>query len=180
MSNTLYNSSPGAFGLVQQGMLMPLTVSSIGGTVNTTAQVDTGSTISSVDLGLLQKIGAPVVGTVAISTVQGDSIVPLYRVALTSGGVPLSSNYVDVLGDSLPAPVQALIGRDVLSLYQVDYNGALGSWSMQAEHPINRPSSTTWLILIGAGLAVAGGVALYDAEKTRKVTQALMRRLRRR
>ena len=178
MSTTLYSASPGSFALVQQGMLMPLTISSVGGGASTTAQVDTGSTISSVDIGLLERIHAPVVGSVAISTVDGNSVVPAYSVTLASLGIGLSAQPVYVLGDTLPAPVQALIGRDVLSLYRLTYDGALGSWEIDAQHAIQRPSSATWLILGAAGLAVVGGIALYDAERTRALAERIARRVR--
>lgn len=179
-STTLYGAAPGSFALVEQGMLLPLTIAGPRGVVTTTAQVDTGSTISSVDSALLQQIGAPVVGNVEITTVEGSSIVPAYKVTLDVQGFPLAPTAVDVLGDSLPAPVQALIGRDDLSLYRLTYNGALGTWEIDAQRPIPRPSSATWMLLGAAGLAAVSGIALYNAEKTKALAERIARRVRRR
>jgi hypothetical protein len=169
----IYAATPGALSLAGVGMLLPIVVSAGDGRAQVvTAQVDTGSDVSSVDDGLLRGLGADVIGSAQISTVDGTTEVSVYDVDLsTPAGVSLTAGLPGgVLGDSLPYGVRCLIGRDVLARLVLQYSGPDGAWSIDApqalplgpQYGLSPFWATVWASVIG------GGVLLGIAEVQRR------------
>jgi len=159
--------SPGVASLVRDGALMPVTITSRGGSRNTQAMIDTGSTASSVDRSLLDAVGAPRIGSVAIRTVMGREEAPVYAAAIVAAdGTVLSQGLPGVIGDDLPAPVQCLIGRDILSSWEFVYGGSQGAWSLGPPGQVvvvpQPPPVEGYLLAAIAGAAITlGGVLLF-------------------
>ena len=150
---------------------------STGKSVATTAQIDTGSTITGADQTLLQSLGAPAVGSLPVGTPGGSYQADLYQAQVIYRGINLTAGLPGgVLGEDLPAPLQALIGRDVLQQYDFIYDGTEGAWSLSSTGiaPALGSSTALW---IGAGLVVAGAGIVLLAEAARgEHRQALARR----
>jgi len=178
----VYSASPGPVLMALEGLVLPVRVVGPLGSVATLAQVDTGSSISSVDMGVLVRVGAVQTGREPVETISpGVQYVPLYRsVSIsTEGGVALTDGLPGVLGDTLPAPVQVLVGRDVLSGLVLVADGPAGVWSLEgrqsATEPGVPPAVRAWLTGASAVLAV-GGLALVLAalgEHEREVGAAM-------
>lgn len=159
--------SPGVEALVRNGALLPVVIASGAASRITQAMIDTGSTASSVDRGLLEAIGAPRVGQIRIATVMGHETAPVYAATVaTSDGTVLSQGLPGVIGDDLPAPVQCLIGRDILSQWEFVYGGSQGAWSLGPPGQVvvvpQAPPMEGYLLagLAGAALAL-GGMLLF-------------------
>lgn len=167
----LAQANPGPDLLVQDGALLPVTVSVPGGpSRNVTAQVDLGSTISSVDRSVLAALGAPQIGTVEVQTVTDVQQVLLYGAALSSGPTQLLPAEAGVLGDDIQGRTKALLGRDALQYAGalLDYDAAAGSWTLQVGGQAPAPSGAPWWVL-GASVAVLGvGAALVAHAEYRK------------
>jgi hypothetical protein len=148
----------GRSGFIRQGMLLPVRVGKHG---TTTAQVDTGSTVSSVDRNLLAKLGYKPTGKMQVYGVNGTMQLPVYPVGLaTADGYVLTPG--PVLGDDLPAPVQALVGRDVLANLHLSVNGPLGAWAITASKvPVveQAVSGWTWPVGVAAVTALTAAIA---------------------
>lgn len=165
MATIIAQGSPGADLLFEEGAVFPVRVVGPLGSVATQAQIDNGSTISSVDAALLVQVGAVEVTTDAISTVTSSVVVPVDDdvQVLTAGGVNLAAGLPGLLADNLPPPVQVLIGRDVLSQYEFDEQGS-GSWELEQEGAgASAPtpggvSAVDVLLLSAAGSLVAFGI----------------------
>lgn len=152
------SGAPGPTGLEAEGALMPVVVTGPKGSQTVTAQIDTGSSISSVDLAILQALGCPQVGSVPISTVTGTETAPLYTAGLaTLGGVDLSEGLPGVLGDSLTGSVSALIGVDILARFDLIYEGPQGVWQLDAGGVAAYVPAgfSGWWVAIAAGTAAA-------------------------
>jgi hypothetical protein len=133
--------------------VLPVVVMGPSDVVRTNALVDTGSSASSVDEHVLQRIGALRQGTTRIVTVTGPSQVPVYRAQVqTEAGTLLVDHLDEILGDHLPGDVQVLLGRDALAQLNFTYDGG-GVWTMgtHRDDGCHRPS------LLGLAGAVAGG-----------------------
>ena len=153
------------------------------------ALLDTGSTISSVDLSILQLVAAQQVGQVTISTVLGSSVAPVYNATiglpLANAVLPLMNGLPGVLGDSLPGPERVLIGDDIMSNLILVRDGPAGSWSLSVPAttpvPIPQQSSNTAAVALGIGgiaVAAASGVALaVVARNEQRQIQGLRREL---
>lgn len=169
--STIASGSPGPVALALNGIQTPIVVTGPAGTVTATAmyrtkaEFDTGSTISSVALSILQQVGAQQVGEVPISTVIGTTVAPVYNAGiglpLPSGAVmPLMNGLPGELGDNLTGAVQVLIGDDIMSKLVLVRNGPAGTWTVQV------PATTPMPYLPGNGngaLYVAGGGLLLAA-----------------
>ncbi len=151
----------GAYALLNQGMSMPVTITTASGkTIRTQAMVDSGSTISSVDQSLMASSGAVPTGTQQIADVSGTLSVPTYSVRMqTASGYDLTGSYLTVLADDLPPPQQALVGRDILRYYQLWYDGS-GSWALLGQGAPQQPTTPYAAIAGGALVAAVAGVAL--------------------
>jgi hypothetical protein len=167
----LAQASPGPDLLVQDGATLPVTVSVPGGpSRSVTAQIDLGSTISSVDQSVLSALGAPQIGTVEVQTVTDTQQVPLYGAAMASGPTQLLPAEAGVLGDSLPGAAKALVGRDALQYAGalLDYDAAAGSWTLQAGGQAPAPSGAPWWALGAAVAALGAGAALVAHAEYRR------------
>jgi hypothetical protein len=163
--------------LEAQGANVPVTifVPATGKTATTTAQIDTGSTISGVDQALLQSLGAPAIGSLPIGTPGGSFEANLYQAKIVYQGLDLTAGLPGgVLGEQLPAPVQSLVGRDVLANYDLVYEGQQGAFALSANGAA--PGSTTLSWLLGIGLVLLGAGAAIAAEKVEQEHRALVRR----
>lgn len=163
----LAQATPGAVALQQNGLLSPVLVEGASGQAPTQAMWDTGSTISSVDRGLLQQVGAQAVGSVQVGTVSGTTTVPVYSARiLTPGGYALTDGSTGVLGDNLPAPTQVLLGREVMAQGTLSVNGGGGRWSFAtpAAGGGGVAGVSPWLIAAGAVASIAGmGLVLWGS-----------------
>lgn len=127
--------SPGRAEFRRHGILLPVQVRANGHARTVLAEWDTGSRISSVSRAVMQQLGAPQSGSVAIYTVQGDSTVPEYQAGLvvtlpTGGQYNLSRGATPVLGDSLTGRAHVLIGREIQQHYHLEVDGPSGSWAI--------------------------------------------------
>ena len=201
MSVVIVSQSPGPVPLALNGMQTPIVVTGPAGSVTangmfkTRAEFDTGSTISSVALSVLQQVGAQQVGQVAITTVTTQSIMaPIYNAGI---GLPLPSGAIMPLMIGLPGElgvsqlggaVKVLIGDDIMSKLILVRNGPAGTWTIQVPATTPTPylpggGNSTALLVAGGGLAVAaaGAAALYlttrrEEREIAALRQALGRR----
>lgn len=160
---------PGRAALAQQGAMFAAVISGPGGAHAYPIEVDPGSSISSVDLAILQALGCPQVGSTMVSTVTGQQDTPIYAAGIaTLAGVSLSGGIPGVLGDALPkGGPRALIGRDILERFAFVLNEPKGTWSLQAPGaglPSGSGIPTSWWFWVSASaggtLAAVGAVAL--------------------
>jgi hypothetical protein len=97
------------------------------------ALIDTGASMTNVDVGILQGLGLSPTGTVAVATPSATSVQqPTYACVLSFPGTPLPPfPFNVVIGSQLAGfGVAALIGRDVLAFCQLVYNGPEGFWTI--------------------------------------------------
>lgn len=168
---TIASGNPGPAGFKVQGVVFDVYVigpsgplaDSLGVPTRVQCMWDTGSDVSSVDARLLQDIGAPQVGSVLISTVQGTETVPtdLATLAIAPTDYPLSAGAIPVLADSLDGNTRVLIGRDLQSMYRLTCDGVHGTWRIEA--PVVPGSVTTPPPPARTGLLVVGGVLVAAA-----------------
>ena len=163
----LAQGSPGAPTLQQDGanLQVDLYVPATGETRTITAQIDSGSTDTGADAAVLQAMGASVVGSMPIGTPGGNVTDEIYAAELLYQGVNLTANLPlrGILGETLPAPVQALIGRDVLENYDFNYAGPQGAWTLSGQElaPVPPLAARVWA---GIGLMALGAAVLLAAE----------------
>jgi hypothetical protein len=93
--------------------------------------IDTGASITSVDVSIIQSLGIQPVGISNVFTPQGSTQQELFPVKLSFIGTPIIFNFSSVLGSELRNQgIFALIGRDVLSRCILIYNGPAGHFSL--------------------------------------------------
>ncbi len=117
--------------LRQQGAAIPSPVSGI-------ALIDTGASVSAVDVAIARRLGMQPVGIVSVGTAGGTQQQEAYPARFTFPGTTLPAmDFGQVLGADLsgqliPGPVSgplvALLGRDVLQRCILIYNGPMGSF----------------------------------------------------
>ena len=192
------SGSPGPVSLALGGITLPVVVTGPSGTVSVTAQfktkamMDTGSTVSSVDIAILQQVGAQQVGQVTISTVLGSSVAPVYNagigMTLPSGAVlPLMVGLPGELGDQLTGSTRVLIGDDIMSKLILERNGPAGTWSVSVPAttpmpylpPGSQNNMELWLGIGGITVAVGslGALFLVSRNEQRQIA-ALAKRIR--
>lgn len=123
--------TPGPQGLEARGPVLRVVVRGPTGQVSTTALLDTGSTVTSVDADLLARVGALPAGSRPVTTISGAPVVVRQETGvqvLSEDGQALFAPVPLVLSDQLPPPVQVLIGRDALEGLQFEYDGSVGAW----------------------------------------------------
>lgn len=96
------------------------------------AVIDTGATISGIDITVLQALGLQPTGTANIGGVAGPNAHGLYTVDLH---IPLGQQRLSlanrvVIGVHLANPYRALLGRDILAMMMLVYNGPTGTWTL--------------------------------------------------
>jgi len=97
------------------------------------ALIDTGASITGVDLGKLTTLGLTPISVADIGTPSGPSNkMGVYACQIAFPGTPIPTRQFNtVTGSQLePMGYLALIGRDVLSDFQLVYNGVDGFWTL--------------------------------------------------
>lgn len=94
--------------------------------------IDTGASITAVDVSIIQQLGIQPVGISNVYTPQGSTQQELFPIKLAFiGGPPITINFSSVLGSELiNQGIIALLGRDVLSNCILIYNGTAGHFSL--------------------------------------------------
>lgn len=95
------------------------------------ALVDTGASITCVDLPLIKSLGVQPISSAQVLTPQGSAMQDIYPVKILFAGTSIAFNLNAVLGSDLAAQnIVALIGRDILSICMIVYNGPFGHFSL--------------------------------------------------
>jgi predicted aspartyl protease len=115
--------------------------------------VDTGASISTVDEGIAVSAGLQPTGTVELGGVGGSAQRTVYaaRFGLPQYGVEFDP--IEIAGVSIAfAPIQVLIGRDVLKRLQLDYSGPEGAFALTENGALGISSGFPLVpVAIGAG-----------------------------
>lgn len=178
-------ASPGPLSLALQGMLYPVVVvGPTGRPITAQALFDTGSTISSISMSLIQRVGAVQVGQADITTVTtASALEPIYNARiLFPSGMPITNGIPGELGDGLSGATQVLVGNDILSQFIVDRNGPAGTWSISVPNttpvPFSPPTNATnfWIGVSGLAVAAAAATALALTHRNEEREIADLRR----
>ena len=147
MGGTLFSGAEGAQGFVDQGIIVPVwIVPGMGRSraVRILAQLDTGSTESSIDVSVANLLRMHPTGSTPVQGFGGTVGAPTYTADLqTDGGVTLTQG--ELLGATLAVPglrtmadlqaaqqagtVLALLGREAMIHMDFSLVGPAGSWS---------------------------------------------------
>lgn len=99
------------------------------------ALIDTGATRSCVHAPIMGSLGVNPIGVVTIGSAAGQAIHSIFPAHFTFPAAGIDLDFASVVGVDLTGqiingqPLIALIGRDVLSLGILVYNGTLGTFS---------------------------------------------------
>lgn len=97
-----------------------------------TAMVDSGASITCINMGAAQQMDIPQVSSTQLGGVGGMTTAPIYAVALTLPEYGVSVDPVQIAGVGNPLPgVDMLIGRDLLRLLEFDYQGSQGAFTIK-------------------------------------------------
>ena len=96
------------------------------------ALLDTGASITGVDVGILTALGVNPVSTVNVLTPSGQQQQSLYPCRISFPGTPIPALDLNaVTGSQLAAQgLAVLIGRDLLRHFLIVYNGVDGLWTL--------------------------------------------------
>jgi len=96
------------------------------------ALIDTGASITGVDVDALARLGLSPFSTINVRTPQGQAVQGLFACQMSFPGSPiLPQQFNAVAGSALAGQgYLALIGRDVLQSCQLVYNGPDGFWTI--------------------------------------------------
>lgn len=95
------------------------------------ALVDTGASVTAIDVSLAQRLGLPVTGEIDIAHAGGISKQPVYSALFRIPDPFVEWDPMAVSGSTLSgAPFQILIGRNVLCSMTLSYDGKSGRFSM--------------------------------------------------
>lgn len=103
-----------------------------------TAMIDSGASISVLNISLAQQLGLPQVSSTQLGGVGGTMESPIYAASLVIPQFGVTVDPIQIAGVQNPLPgVDALIGRDVLRSLEFDYQGGQGAFTLkqQAEAP---------------------------------------------
>jgi hypothetical protein len=101
-----------------------------------TAMIDSGASISCINIGAAQQMGLQQVSSTQLGGVGGSSEAPIYAAALTLLQYNVTVDPVQIAGVSNPLPgVDMLIGRDILRQLDFDYQGSAGSFTITQTTP---------------------------------------------
>lgn len=96
-----------------------------------TAMVDSGASISCINISAAQALGIPQVSSTQLGGVGGSSEAPIYAAALNLVQYGVTVDPVQIAGVGNPLPgVDMLIGRDILKQLDFEYKGAEGSFAI--------------------------------------------------
>lgn len=92
------------------------------------ALIDTGASNTCIDKDLATTLNLPVVDTVKMNSASHDAVdQPAYPVSIEIIGTPIQFGVPKAMGANLSSQgLGLLIGRDVLSMFTMFYNGATG------------------------------------------------------
>ena len=103
----------------------------IPGCIRGNALVDTGASITCVDLQLIRSLGLHPISNAQVLTPQGSAMQDIYPIKIVFAGTSIAFNLNAVMGSQLAAQnIIALIGRDILAMCAVTYNGPFGHFSL--------------------------------------------------
>lgn len=138
----IVNVQPGAHGLFSGGVILDMAIGvdsvtaqamqSQGLTVPTPvvikALLDTGCTVTSIDAGLVTTLGLKTNGFTKTATANGIATTSQHSISLAFPGTKLSGKTLhEVQSVNLKGqPFAALIGRDLMSRWNISYNGSTG------------------------------------------------------
>lgn len=103
-----------------------------GGTPKTfTAMVDSGASITCINIGAAQTLEIPQVSSTQLGGVGGMSEAPIYAAALVLPEYGVTVDPIQIAGVGNPLPgVDMLIGRDLLRFLEFDYKGSQGAFTI--------------------------------------------------
>ncbi len=122
---TINLSASVAAQLVQQGVAVPAPMSG-------TALIDTGASLTCIDDVAAQRLGLSVIDVVSIASASHASTQQnVYATLIEITGTAISINADRAIGAALHAQgLIALIGRDVLMMTTIFYNGVTGEFTL--------------------------------------------------
>ncbi len=103
------------------------------------ALVDTGASITAIDVPILSQLGVNPVGKASVGTADGPALQSTFpaRIAFPGTGFPgfeipaaLGCNLQGQIVAMNQKPIIALIGRDILSRFVFIYNGSAGMFTL--------------------------------------------------
>jgi len=96
------------------------------------ALIDTGASATCVEGTVLTNLNIPIINSIPVSTPDGECKQNVYPCKISFPGTPIPPlDFNSVLGSNLKGfDCIALIGRDVLSKFQLVYNGVEGAWTL--------------------------------------------------
>jgi len=111
--------------LLLQGIPLPQPVPGI-------ALIDTGATSTCIDEAIAQKLKLPVVDVVSIASAShADSKQNVYPALIEVVGIAIKFNALRAIGVPLANQgIHVLIGRDLLQICTLFYNGMIGSFTL--------------------------------------------------
>jgi predicted aspartyl protease len=92
------------------------------------ALIDTGASGSAIARGIAQKLGLQPVGVIAVNTPSGTSQMTEYAVRIGFG--PVAFDAVVIESELAVQGIEALLGRDVLSMGVFIYHGRLNEFTL--------------------------------------------------
>lgn len=111
--------------LLQQGQTLPKPISGI-------ALIDTGASSTCIDSNVAQQLQLPIINVVNVASASHASTPQnVYPIQIEVVGLPISIEAPNAIGAALNSQgLIALIGRDVLQLCTLFYNGITGSFTL--------------------------------------------------
>lgn len=103
-----------------------------------TALIDTGARMSSIDVGIAERlnlpiIGPPIDGIAASGPFRSDPVLALIH--LPDFETTVYGRFLTLPLVEHDLPVQVLIGRDILRRRKLSYDGIVGIWAMEFDLP---------------------------------------------
>ncbi len=101
-----------------------------------TAMIDTGASISCINISLAQQLGLQQVSSTQLGGVGGSSEAPIYAAALSVPQFGVTVDPIQIAGVQNPLPgVDMLLGRDILRSLHMEYHGGQGAFTLENEVP---------------------------------------------
>lgn len=126
-----------ATNLLVNGAIVQMEVVNPGGSGGQVynAMIDTGASITCINIGLAQQIGLQQVSSTLLGGVGGQMESPIYAAAIRIPQFEVVLDPVQIAGVANPLPgVDILIGRDILRYLRMEYKGS-GSFVLETETP---------------------------------------------